>query len=135
MPASAGSAEGDFTILELWKHSVACGVIMEQGGRQVKGRDHFIAGMLHDIGKLIIRLRFPDHFDEILRLVEEENKTMYAAEQEIFGISHTDVGYELARKWDLPPTIGTSIAFHLAHSGERDVVLLEKNSKLAEGAT
>lgn len=112
MPVSGGGGEGDFTVLELWKHSVACGIIMEEGGRQVKGRDHFIAGMLHDIGKLIIRLRFPDHFDEILRLVAEENMTMYEAEQDLLGVSHADVGYELARKWELPPTISTSIAFH-----------------------
>ena len=105
-------ADDGFTLLELWKHSLACGVIMEQGGRQVKGRDHFIAGMLHDIGKFIIRLRWPDHFDEILRLVEEESKTMCEAERELLGITHADVGYELARKWELPPTIGTSIAFH-----------------------
>ena len=103
---------GEFNLLELWKHCIACGIVMEKGGQRVKGRDHFIAGMLHDIGKVVLYLRFRDHFDEILRMVEKENKSMYQAERELIGIAHTDIGYELARKWDLPSTIATSIAFH-----------------------
>ncbi len=109
--AESGAANG-FSVLELWKHCIACGLIMEEGGHRVKGRDHFIAGMLHDIGKIVLYLRFRDHFEEILRITEAENKTMYQVERELLGIAHTDIGYELARKWDLPPTIATSIAFH-----------------------
>ena len=101
-----------FSLLELWKHCIACGIIMEEGGQRVKGRDHFIAGMLHDIGKVVLYRRFRDHFEEILRIVEREQKSMYSVERELIGIAHTDIGYELARKWELPSTIATSIAFH-----------------------
>ncbi|MFH1567967.1 MAG: HDOD domain-containing protein, partial [Gemmatimonadota bacterium] len=109
---SRGPQDEEFSPLELWKHSVAVGIIMEQAGQQVKGRDHFIAGMLHDIGKLIIYLRFPDHFAEIRRMVREEHQTMYDAERALLGVTHAEIGYELARKWDLPPTISTAIAHH-----------------------
>jgi len=115
--ANRKGADDKFTPLELWKHSVACGIIMEEGGHQVKGRDHFIAGMLHDIGKLIIYLRFPDHFAEIRRLVTEDGQTMYDAELALMGITHAEIGYELARKWELPPTISTAIAHHHRPSG------------------
>jgi len=104
--------DDDFTPLDLWKHSVACGIVMEEGGRQVKGRDHFIAGMLHDIGKLIIYLRFPDHFAEVRRMVTQEGMRMYDAELSLLGVTHAEIGYELARRWELPPTISTAIAFH-----------------------
>ena len=112
--AQEGDVEdaGGFSMMELWKHSVACGVIMEMGGRQVKGRDHFILGILHDIGKIIMRLRFPDHFAELRRIVDEEQKSMYQAERELLGLTHADIGFELARQWDLPDTISTCIAFH-----------------------
>ena len=104
--------EDGFNIVELWKHSVGCGLIMEKGGHRVKGRDHFIAGMLHDIGKVVLHLRFPEYFAEARRMVQKEGKSMYRAEQELIGVTHTDIGHELATKWELPPTISTAIAFH-----------------------
>ena len=108
-----GREESDgFSILKLWKHSVACGLIVEEGGHRVRGRDHFIAGMLHDVGKVVLFLRFREYFAEILRMVREEEVSMYQAERELLGITHADIGHELARKWELPPTIATCIAFH-----------------------
>jgi putative nucleotidyltransferase with HDIG domain len=104
--------EFGFSIDRLWKHSLACGVVMEESGRMVRGRDHFIAGLLHDIGKVVLYLRFPEHFSAILRLVRDEGKSMYQAERALLGICHTDIGYELARRWDLPPTIAACLAHH-----------------------
>jgi putative nucleotidyltransferase with HDIG domain len=103
---------GGFSIMELWKHGLACGIIMEKGGRLVRGRDHFIAGLLHDIGKVVLYLRFPEYFAEVLRLVQEEGRSMYQVEGELMGITHADIGHELARKWELPSTIVTAVAFH-----------------------
>lgn len=111
-----------FSIDSLWKHSLACGVVMEESGRMVRGRDHFIAGLLHDIGKVVLYLRFPDHFAAILRMVRDEDKSMYQAERVLLGICHTDIGYELARRWDLPPTIAAC----LAHHHEPEVALQHK---------
>jgi len=101
-----------FSLMDLWRHSVACGVIMEIGQRHVKGRDHFIGGIMHDIGKVILLLRFPDHFQAMVRIARNEQKTMFQIEKELLGITHADIGYELANQWDLPSTISTCIAFH-----------------------
>lgn len=110
--ADREQAPDGFSILELWKHSVGCGLVMEASGRKVRGRDHFIAGMLHDVGKVILYLRFHDYFIEVARIAREEQRTFLSAEQDLVGVTHTDVGHELARRWDLPHTITTAIAFH-----------------------
>ena len=107
-----GQTDVDFSLIELWKHSVACGVIMEMGYRHVKGRDHFIGGIMHDVGKILLFLRFPDHFREVVRIAKAEQKSMYQAERELLGLTHEMVGSELALKWDLPSTISMCIAFH-----------------------
>lgn len=111
--ATVDQADDDgFSIAALWKHSVACGLIMEKSGHRVKGRDHFIAGMLHDIGKMVMCLRFGGYFEAIRHQVRAEQVSMHRAERELMGITHCDIGYELARTWDLPPTIATCIAYH-----------------------
>ena len=101
-----------FGLMDLWRHSVASGVIMEMGQRHVKGRDHFTGGIMHDIGKIILLLRFPDHFHEMVRMARNEQKTLFQIEKEFLGVTHADIGYELANQWDLPSTISTCIAFH-----------------------
>ncbi len=108
----AFASNGNAFAIELWKHALACAAIMEAGGSMVRGRDHFIAGLLHDVGKVVLHLRFGDYFAEVRRIVEREGKSMFQAERELMGITHADIGYELARKWELPPTIASSIAFH-----------------------
>ena len=106
------TTQDGFDLMGLWKHCLACGLIMEAGGHRVKGRDHFIAGMLHDIGKLVLCLRFPQHFAELLRIARDEDQTFYQAESELMGLTHADIGYEVVRRWGLPSTIATAIAYH-----------------------
>ena len=74
--------QAGFSLMDLWRHSVACGVIMELGQRQVKGRDHFIGGIMHDVGKIILLLRFPDHFNAMVDMARNEQKTLFQIEQE-----------------------------------------------------
>ncbi|MEW6753278.1 MAG: response regulator [Candidatus Latescibacterota bacterium] len=108
---TAVDADG-FGLAPLWRHSVACGVIMERAGQRVKGRDHFVAGILHDIGKVTLYLRFRPYFEELRRTVLQEGTSMRRAEAELLGFTHAQIGHELARQWDLPPTLSAAIGFH-----------------------
>ena len=108
---------GDFSILELWRHSAACGVVMTMLSREVKGRAHFLLGLMHDIGKFVLNHRFSDYFKEVLRIVDEEKRSVYDVEKEILGITHADVGHVLAATWGLPPEVVTCIAHHHHPSG------------------
>jgi len=103
---------------DFWQHSLYCGVLGQTFAKQTKldADALFIAGLLHDIGQLILFNRFPQEMHEIiLRTIEGETPlTMVAAEHERLGTDHTQVGAELARSWHLPAHIEAVIAGHHA---------------------
>ena len=100
------------SLSDLWKHSLATGLVMELLGKAEKNKTHFLLGVLHDIGKAIFKFRFPEHFSAVTALVEKEGCSMLKAEQELLGITHAECGGELAVHWDLPPEVRTAIASH-----------------------
>jgi HD-like signal output (HDOD) protein/CheY-like chemotaxis protein len=104
--------ESRLTMDDLWKHSLATGVAMEIVGKADRKKTHFLLGVLHDIGKVVFMVRFPDHFSAVLDLVEKENCSMFQAEHELLGITHADCGGELAMHWELPGEVRTAIGSH-----------------------
>jgi len=103
---------------DFWQHSLYCGVLGQTLAKQTKldADAVFIAGLLHDVGQLILFNRYPQEMHEvILRTIEGESPlTMVAAEHERLGTDHTQVGAELARSWHLPAHIEAVIAWHHA---------------------
>jgi len=102
------------------RHSVSCALLSEiLGGRREETATSilFTAGLLHDIGKVVLSSLVRDRFVEILKLVEEENYSFVEAEREVLGMDHAQVGGEVAKKWGLPETIQNPIAWH--HDFER----------------
>jgi HD-like signal output (HDOD) protein len=77
----------------------------------------FTAGVLHDVGKLILAGNLPDMFDQLQKLKERENLSDRAAEAQIYGVGHTQVGACLLASWGLPLPILEAIAYH--HEPER----------------
>ncbi|MBT4613359.1 MAG: HDOD domain-containing protein [Gemmatimonadetes bacterium] len=112
-----GDAEEDeatkaFPMDGLWRHSLAVGMAMEVIGKADKKKTHFLLGTLHDIGKAVFLVKFPDHYGKVLEVVENENKSILQAEYELLGITHADCGGELAIHWDLPGEVRTAITSH-----------------------
>lgn len=100
-----------------WKHSLLCGLAAKHLAREMRRCDPdalFTAGLLHDIGELVIFNRLPEQARESLILVLDgaEELQVNEAEQQVIGLDHTEVGAELARKWNLPPMIEECIACH-----------------------
>jgi len=114
------SGQGDnsqFDRQKFWEHSIACGVAAKLlAGRltyRVAG-EAFAAGILHDIGKLILSQYFPTEFDEILQVMREEDLYIGKAEEKVLGVTHAEVGSWLAERWNLPRSLEETIAFHHA---------------------
>jgi putative nucleotidyltransferase with HDIG domain len=74
--------------------------------------NYFVAGILHDIGKLFFFKYFNEEFEQIIKLSAEKSISMKEAEKEVLGITHTVVGEMLAEKWRLPRNIINAISYH-----------------------
>lgn len=74
--------------------------------------DAFMAGLLHDVGKLIFIGNYPREYEEALDLAKSTDVPVWQAESAIFGASHADVGAYLLVLWGLPETIVDAVAFH-----------------------
>jgi putative nucleotidyltransferase with HDIG domain len=104
----------------LWEHSVAVSLAASLIARE-SGHAHqnhaLVSGLLHDIGTTAINNSIPDTYREVLRMVREQNMDIIAAEKDVLGFTHCDVGGTIARAWKLPAHFEAAIRFHHMHSG------------------
>jgi putative nucleotidyltransferase with HDIG domain len=88
-----------------WGHSVAVAVAAEtlaKKTRSAKPEDAFTAGILHDIGRLVLRKAFPAEFSEAVRKARSGQMSLHAAEVRCTGFAHDDVGQALGERWKFP---------------------------------
>jgi putative nucleotidyltransferase with HDIG domain len=100
-----------------WHHSVLCAVAARSlAGECAHGRPEssFVAGLLHDIGQLVLFNQLPNESRRALLMsVDAPNEPdLYLCEREVLGFDHAAVGSALARRWRLPPGLVECIAFH-----------------------
>ncbi len=109
------SVEGGFDRVAFWQHSISVGVCAKLLAKRLRHKDPeeaFIAGLLHDIGKIILDQFFHEELVQILREVREKNTLFINAERTLFGMDHTEIGRIVARKWGLPNEIVDCISAH-----------------------
>ena len=101
---------------DFWYHSLYCGLLAQELSCKHNPplRDSmFVAGLLHDIGHLVMLNKIPDLLqDALLRTVQGESLPLYLEEQQVIGFDHAQVGAELARAWNLPGYLVECIEFH-----------------------
>jgi HD-like signal output (HDOD) protein len=106
-----------------WRHSLACGVaarILATYRREPNVERFFIAGLMHDIGRLVMFATIPEMATEAFAQARSKGKLLYASEREVMGFDHADVGGALLRHWKLPVPTSDAVAFHhrpAAHGG------------------
>lgn len=99
----------------LWRHSVAVALASTLVAQRLKLADTnlvFTAGLLHDIGKVVLNEYVADEFVEIIRHVTDDHMSFVEAEHQVLGFSHEEVGAMIAEKWKLPDAIVRCIRFH-----------------------
>lgn len=116
-----GSGKGHYLDRrDLWKHSlsVATAARMIAGNAQSKeGAVAFTAGMLHDIGKSVFDTYLADEYGEVIDSCHRDGLQVHEAEEAILGVTHGDLGYKVARRWQLPDVLCESIRCHHAVAG------------------
>ena len=103
-----------FNRLAFWEHSIGCGSIARVIGDKLKidPERAFVAGLLHDIGKVVLDGYFPDYFGQALQAADKEKTPIYDAENKMIPINHEMIGGYLARQWKLPDPIADVIGAH-----------------------
>lgn len=105
----------DFNIEDFWTHSVAVAITSRFLSEETHIQDPddcFVAGLLHDIGLIIIARFFPDILVKMIRKVKESNMSIYDAEKEIIPVRHNKIGEIIAKRWQLPPSICDTLKYH-----------------------
>lgn len=105
----------EFNSRQFWDHSIACGVIARALARNQGYRvigEVFIAGLLHDIGILIINQYLFNEYKEIVKLIKQEKLSLEDAEMRVLGVTHGEIGSWLAEKWNFPGQLVDTIAYH-----------------------
>jgi len=100
-----------------WRHSVYVGVVARILAQQVRADNpemYFTAGLLHDIGSLMIYHGVPDLAQEALYRSRKSNLPLQVAEQQVMGFDHAAVGGELMRAWHLPTPLECAVEYHHA---------------------
>lgn len=111
LPASGLSME------ELWRHSLITGrfarcIAMAEGIQGLELNLAFTSGMLHDLGKLALAANLPDQYARALALAHQKQIWPWEAEQEVFGVTHGEIGACLLRIWGMPEYLIEAVALH-----------------------
>jgi HD-like signal output (HDOD) protein len=111
-----------FDVNQFWVHCISAGIINNIvyetcGGnlQRIYTKDELhLFGLLHDVGKIILEQYFRDDFAKILNYCRNNKVHIVKAEEYILGVTHSQIGGWLARKWLLSPLIVNTILYHHA---------------------
>lgn len=96
-------------------HSLITGILTQRMSKDLGFNfdgDGFTAGMLHDMGIVILHEHFPEEFLQIVEYAAQNNVPFLQAEYNILGLSHQEIGEFLADKWSLPAVLSDVLQFH-----------------------
>lgn len=97
------------------RHSLACGLTARILGAQKNLRQTeqlFVSGLLHDLGRLILYIYFPEESIAVLRQAADTRQLLHVEETELLGCDHADIGKFLTNHWKLPLLLENNVAFH-----------------------
>lgn len=108
---------GDFQFQPVWQHSMEVAAMAKKIAESEKAsaqiiESAFIAGMLHDCGKMILAANLPQQYNKILKVKETRNISVYEAEKSVLGSTHAEVGAYLLGLWGMADSMLECVAYH-----------------------
>ena len=103
----------------LLRHSLACASAAQALARRTKFRgleEAFVAGLLHDLGKVVMNTYGRGKLADVLARVQREGLAYADAEQSVFGFGHAEAGACLLERWHLPLSLVSAVRWHHAPS-------------------
>ncbi len=127
----------------LWEHALTTALAGRGFSRLLRiprSEEAFVGGLLHDIGKSVLGVKFPDRYGVLVRQVYNEQAELLALELDTFGFDHCMVGEALLHSWNLAESLESAVRWHhdplSAPEGHREItaiVALGNQLALAEG--
>jgi HD-like signal output (HDOD) protein len=112
-----------FDMEKFWMHSIACGAASQSLAKIVgfeNKEECFIAGLVHDLGKVVLYQYLTEQFEQITSSIREHDGLFYDTELSLFEFTHQDVGGFLAEHWKLPTLLQNTIRYHHLPSPQHD---------------
>lgn len=110
-----GIPEDKVNMHEFWRDSIACGVtarILATYRGALNVERFFVAGLLHDIGRLVMFQALGEKYWHIINKAEESGALLYVIERKVLGFDHGEVGAQLLKRWELPQHMIDGIHYH-----------------------
>lgn len=113
----------------LWEHSL-CTAVAARTIAKMKGLNEpeevMVSALIHDLGKVALKLKFPEKYNSALLLSKEDGMFIKESEEKVFELNHAEAGSWLAAKWNFPKALLEPIGYHHKPS-------LAKNAPLQTG--
>ena len=100
---------------ELWKHSIRVAAGCEYLANLTKIMDPdeaFIAGFIHDIGKMVLHMTNPKMYEKVIKVVNTEGSDILDTERHYYDSDHVKTGSLLAKRWQLPILLANIVSYH-----------------------
>ncbi|MDR4474551.1 MAG: HDOD domain-containing protein [Nitrospira sp.] len=111
---------------DLWRHSLGVAITSHILGTKAgmkNPEEVFVGGLLHDIGKVVLYVKWPDVGRQITQATQHTSHSLMETEQALFEVTHADVGGWLATAWHLPTSLREPILHHHTPTAAQDAKL------------
>ena len=105
----------DFPWREFWQHCIGTAILTREVTTSIHSQSEdadYVAGLVHDVGKIVMAWAFPDHFSEIHRQAAASGRNLVEIENEILGIDHCELGARYLERNRLPELMINSARYH-----------------------
>jgi putative nucleotidyltransferase with HDIG domain len=112
----------DFPWREFWQHCIGTAILTREVTASINAQSEdadYVAGLVHDVGKIVMAWTFPDHFTEIHRQAAASTRELLEIENEVLGIDHAELGAIYLERHHLPELMVNSARYH--HHPEKAV--------------